>query len=153
MAYPSEGGLKASQEMVGQNVKTARRWKALVCLLAVLLLQAPFARAAWMSSSMACCMDDQCKIPGHHHKGQTQQTRQNDMPMNCDHGMSTMSDCKMSCCKTSDDTAIDVAQFVMPDLQIALEPLSVISEVAQHVPQMIFRSDKPQSPPPKSSLA
>jgi len=102
---------------------------------------------------MACCMGDQCKIPAHHHKGQTQQTQQNDMPMDCDRDMSKMSDCKMSCCKTSDDTAIDIAQFVMPSLQIALQPLSIISEVAQHVPQMISRSEKPQSPPPKSVLS
>jgi hypothetical protein len=138
--------------LASQNSWTHRA-AAVLCLLAVLLLQAPFARAAWISSSMACCMGDQCKIPGHHHKGQTQQTRQNDMPMDCDRDMSKMSDCKMSCCKTSDDTDIDVALFVMPDLRIALQPLSVISEVAQHVPQMISRSEKPQSPPPKSVLS
>lgn len=139
--------------MVGQNDKTVRRWRGLVCLLAVLLLQAPFARAAWMSSSMACCMGDQCKIPSHHHKSQTQRTQQNEMPMDCDHDVSKMSDCKMSDCKTSAETAIEIAQFVMPDLRIALQPPSAISEVAQRVPQMISRFERPQSPPPKSVLS
>jgi hypothetical protein len=101
---------------------------------------------------MACCMDDQCKIPGHHHKGQTQQTQQNDMPMDCDHGMSKMSDCKMSDCKTSDETAIEIAQFVIPDLQISLNPLAAAADVVHFAPQMISRSEKPQSPPPKSVL-
>jgi hypothetical protein len=127
-----------------------RRLSAAFCILAVLLLQAPFASAAWMSSAMACCMGDQCKIPGHHHKGQTQETQKNDMPMDCDHDLGKISDCKMSCCKTTDETAIDIVQFVMPDLQIILEPLAATSGVTQIAPQMISRSEKPLSPPPKS---
>jgi hypothetical protein len=97
-------------------------------------------------------MGNQCNIPGHHHKSQTRQTQQ-DMPMDCDHGMSKISDCKMSCCKTSDDTAIDVSQFVIPDLQIRFAPLAAITGVVHFAPQMISRSEKPQSPPPKSVLS
>lgn len=127
-----------------------RKTAAILCLLAVVLLQAPFARAAWMSSSMACCMGDRCTIPAHHHKGHTQQTRQNDMPMDCDHEMGKMADCKMSSCKSSNETDIDVAPFVMPDFQMTLEPLAATSGVMDFALQMISRSEKPQSPPPKS---
>jgi hypothetical protein len=115
----------------------------------VVLLQAPFAQAAWISS-MACCMTDRCTVPSHHHDSQSKQPQQADMPMDCGHDMSQMSDCKMSCCKTSDETAISIAQFVLPDLQITLVQLAPISAVSHHAPQLISRSDKPQSPPPKS---
>ena len=130
----------------------SRRLAAVACLFAVLLLQVPFAQGAWMSS-MACCMTGQCPIPGHHHQKQPQQSQANDMPMDCGHDMSHMSDCKMSCCKTSDETSINIAQFVMPDLQITLEPLAATPQVSCFAPQMISRSEKPQSPPPKSLLS
>ncbi|MBS1866050.1 MAG: hypothetical protein JSS69_09040 [Acidobacteria bacterium] len=135
--------------MVRQENKTTGKWKGLVCLFAVLLLQAPFARAAWISSAMACCMGDQCPVPSHHHKSHPKQTQQNDMPMDCGHDTSKMSDCKMSCCKTSDETAINIEQFVMPDLQIAMEPPAPVPQVGLFAPQSISRSEKPQSPPPK----
>lgn len=99
---------------------------------------------------MGCCMTDKCSIPGHHHKSQPPQTQQNDMPMDCGHDMSQMSHCKMSCCKTSNETAIESAQFVLPDFQLTLGPLSMTSEVTHFAPQMISRSERPQSPPPKS---
>ena len=150
-AYHQSMGSEARERIQECGNRGSRKASAFFCLLAVLLLQAPFARAAWMSSSMACCMGDQCKIPSHHHKGQTQQTQKNDMPMDCDRDMNKMSDCKMSCCKTTDETAIDIAQFVVPDLQIALGPLTAISDAVHFVPQMISRSEKPQPPPPKSA--
>jgi len=129
--------------------KKRARWKGLVCLFAVLLLQVPFARATWMSSVMACCMGEQCPIAGHHHKSQSQPTQQNNMPMDCGHDMSGMSDCKMSCCKTSDETAVNIVQFVIPDLQIRIESLGSESQVSPFASQMISRTEKPQSPPPK----
>jgi hypothetical protein len=128
----------------------SRRLAAVTCLLAIALLQAPFARAAWMSSSLGCCMSDQCPVPGHHHKGQAQHS---DMPMDCGHDMSKVSDCKMSCCKTTDETAINIVQFVMPSVQVTLDSLRAISHISHFAPQMISRSEKPQSPPPKSLLA
>ena len=123
-----------------------RKLAALFCLLAVVLLQAPFARAAWISSAMGCCMGDHCPIPGHHHRGANGET---EMPMDCGHDMNKVSDCKMSCCKTTNETAITMQQFVMPDLQIALPLSSETSETSRLVPQMISRFDKPQSPPPR----
>jgi hypothetical protein len=70
--------------------------------------------------------------------------------MDCGHDINKMSDCKISCCKTSDETAINVAQFVMPDFQTTLEPIPATPQTSRFAPQMISRSEKPQSPPPKS---
>jgi len=127
----------------------SRKLAALVCLLAVLLLQAPFARAAWLSSSMACCMGDHCPVPGHHHKNASSG---NDAPMDCGHNMSHMSNCKISCCNLADETAINVAQFVMPDSQILSSLELAFPFAPPSSPQMISRADKPQSPPPRLTL-
>lgn len=131
-----------------QNLWTSK-CAALICLFAVVLLQAPFARAAWLSSSMACCNSDHCSIPAHHHKNVPAKS---EMPMDCGHNMSHMSDCKISCCKTS-ETAINIQQFVTPDLQISLALPNGTPEISLLVPQMISRSEKPLSPPPKLSFS
>jgi len=136
--------------MVKPRIHDRKRWAALVCLAAVFLLQAPFARAAWLSSSMACCMGDHCPVPGHHHKSATSE---NAMPMDCGHNMSHMSDCKISCCNAADETAINVAQFVMPSLQTALSIECAAPILAPFAPQMLSRAEKPQSPPPRLILS
>ena|SRR5579859_6336368 len=127
-----------------------RQLAALVCLLAVLLLQAPLARAVWISATAECCMSDHCPIPGHHHQSAPAKS---EMPMDCGHNMNHMSDCKISCCKTTDETAISVAQFVVPYAQFVFSSRTASPDVSQFVPQMISRSEKPQSPPPKSFLS
>ncbi len=131
------------------STKNSRKRKlaAIFCLLGVVLLQAPFVRAVWLSAEMNCCMDDHCPIPGHHHQSAPAKSK---MPMDCGHNMSHLSDCKISCCKTTDETAINIAQFVMPDAQIAFWLTGGTSEISRLVTQMISRSEKPLSPPPKS---
>src|SRR5579859_1874427 len=129
---------------------TKTKWAGLVCLLAVLLLQAPFARAAWLSSSMACCMGDHCPIPGHHHKSKTAES---EMPMDCGHNTSHKSDCKVSCCNTADETAITVAQFVMPNPVIVVSHPNALPAISTLAIQMLARAEKPQSPPPRTFLS
>src|SRR5215470_20179985 len=41
---------------------------ALACLLAIAVLYAPLAAAAFSPSAMACCTAGFCNIPKHHHK-------------------------------------------------------------------------------------
>jgi len=133
----------------GMHSKTnsrKRKLAAIFCLLAVVLLQAPFARAAWISSAMGCCMGDHCPIPGHHHNIANAET---EMPMDCGHNMSKVSHCKISCCKTADETAISVEQFVMPNPQIALPLSGETPDTSRFVLQMLSHFDKPQSPPPR----
>src|SRR5262249_1331074 len=101
----------------------------------------------WLSSSMGCCMSDHCPIPGHHHKNAP---AKNDMPMDCGHGAKNQADCKISCCNSSDESAINIVQFVMPDSPTALLLYSGTPETSRLVPQLICGSEKPQSPPPKS---
>lgn len=124
-------------------------WKAIICLVAVLLLQAPYAQAAWMSST-ACCMGDHCPIPSHHHKATTAES---EMPMDCGHNMSKMAECKISCCKTTDESAINVAQFLLPEPQIVPALAAAIPPTASPAAQTISRSEKPQSPPPRDILS
>ena len=122
----------------------------MICLVAVLLLQAPFARAAWLSSSMACCMGDKCPIPSHHHKPVAAKS---EMPMDCEHHSSKMTDCKISCCKTADESVISIAQFVMPAPQgVPLFETAAPSPL-QVAPPRLSRPEKPQSPPPRNILA
>ena len=150
LAYPKRVFCRASERMVKVHILERKKWAALVCLAAVFLLQAPFVRAAWLSSSMACCMGDHCPVPGHHHKSAASE---NAMPMDCGHNMSHTSDCKISCCNPADETAITVAQFVMPGLQAALSFECAAPILTPFAPQMISRAEKPQSPPPRLTLS
>jgi hypothetical protein len=72
--------------------------------------------------------------------------------MQCGHNMSQMSDCKMSCCKTTEEIAVSSHPFVMPHFQITIDLRAGTPEISQSAPQMISRNDKPQSPPPRFSL-
>jgi len=126
-----------------------RKIAAIACLVALLLLQAPFASAAWFSSSMACCMGDHCPIPSHHHKS----AANTEKPMDCDHNMGKMADCKISRCRTSDETAINIAQFVIPVAQVVPSLETKVPSIFQIAPQTLSRSEKPQSPPPRTNLS
>jgi hypothetical protein len=132
-----------------KTVRT-RKWASMLCLLAVVLLQVPFAQAAWMSSQMACCASGQCTIPSHHHQAAPPK---DELPMQCGHEMSQMADCKMSCCKTTDETAVNVEAFVLPYSAIVLAIHDQTPGTSQSESQMISRSYKPLSPPPKVSFS
>ena len=75
------------------------------------------------------------------------------MPMDCGHNASKLADCKISCCKTADETVVNVAQFVIPAPQ-SLDSLDVAAPIGlQRAPQMLSRSEKPQSPPPRTNFS
>ncbi len=128
-----------------QNSK-ASTLAAIACLLAVLLLQAPFASAVWLYTS-TCCMGDHCPIPSHHHKAATDNS---EMPMDCGHHSAKMADCKISCCNSTDDTAINIAQFVIPAPQSVAMIQSAVLANNSPAPQQLSRFEKPQSPPPRT---
>ena len=136
--------------MSERNTIRARKWAAVFCLAAVLFLQGPFAQAAWIARQMACCASGQCTIPSHHHKTEP---AKNDLPMQCDHQSNGIPDCKMSCCKTSDETATNVQAFLLPYSAIALAMETHSPGLTRSAPQLISRAPKPQSPPPKLSLS
>src|SRR5262249_34056581 len=140
--------MSVSIRMLRESKFERRRFYGLFCLLAVVLLQAPFARAAWLSSSMACCMGDHCPITSHHHKPASEKS---EPPMDCDHHTTNKtSDCRVSCCKTADETVVEIAQFVVHVPRIAHALETAASQNARFAPKMLSRSEKPKSPPPRT---
>ena len=126
--------------------RKARRVAAWACLIAVALLYAPFASAAWQASRANCCTSGHCTIPSHHHKSIP---GRDEIPMDCGHDISQMSDCKMSCCKTTEQIAVGAHLFVMSDLKISAELGAKSTEVAHRKVSRISQYEKPQSPPPR----
>jgi hypothetical protein len=115
---------------------------ACVCMLAVVLLFAPYAGAAWMSHSMDCCTGDHCDIPQHHHKKAP-------VHADCDHG-SGASECTMSCCQDEERTLLSAVIFVMPP--VVTPSASVPSTPAVDAPDStdIPRSVSPLLQPPRA---
>lgn len=134
-----------------RNNSWTHKRAAVICLAAVLLLQVPFAGAAWLSSSMACCMGNHCSVQSHHHKPSAPKV--SEMPMDCGHHSNKAPECKMSCCKSTDEAATNVSLFLIPSPQAIRSIERAIPAVSQPVPQTISRSEKPQSPPPRNILA
>lgn len=117
-----------------------------LCLLAVALLYAPFAAAAWSARGMACCAGDHCPIPQHHHR---KAPIAPDVADDCGHNMGGLSACTMSCCNTTDRQLASPVAFVLP----ALTTLSVSAEetslLASRSSLEFSRVVKPLSPPPR----
>jgi hypothetical protein len=122
---------------------------ALVCLLAVLFLYAPFAAAAWSSHAMACCTAGYCNIPKHHH---TKAPANSMASEDCDHAGGIM-DCSMSCCQDPDKPAVTAMAFVLPPAAFAASATSVTFTV-ERVPRIeIPGTIEPLSPPPRTDNA
>jgi hypothetical protein len=119
---------------------------ALVCLLAVAFLYAPFAAAAWSSHAMACCTDGFCNIPKHHHKKAPAHSTASE---DCDHAMGGMMDCSMSCCQDPDRPAVTSMAFVLPPVTFAFSAMGVTGAVERVHLLEIPRTIAPLSPPPR----
>ena len=120
------------------------------CMLAVVLVYAPFAAAAFSALGMPCCAGSQCPISGHHH-GQTAPT--SDDSADCDHGMGTgMTACSMSCCRTTDHALPVPFAFLLPApatliaLADGVRGVSTLKEIA------LPGSLEPVSPPPRLAV-
>lgn len=126
------------------------RWRsfvAIVCLVAVVLLYAPFGVAAWALHTGKCCTADaQCPIHGHHH---TQKPTSPEHAMDCGHDMSAMAQCNMSCCQNVDRLAIAPVIFVLP-VSITVSDAAISESLtALSAPQDSVNSLEPLSPPPR----
>jgi len=117
-----------------------------ICLLAVVLLYAPLAVAAWSSHQMACCASGQCPIPAHHHQ-KTPAAPANHM--DCGHEMAGMTACSMSCCHDSDRSLVASIAFVLPQSVAVAPSAAVTSPIALAKPLDFPRSIEPLSPPPR----
>jgi len=115
------------------------------CLVAALLLFAPLAGAARSGHAAACCTNDHCPIPEHHH------SKTPAHGSDCEHQTGGMTACTMSCCQSADHVMLIVPAFVVPDgtslpepdLANSVEPVAA----ANHFP----RSLEVLSPPPRLS--
>jgi hypothetical protein len=137
---------------------------ALACLLAIAVLYAPLAAAAFSPSAMACCADGFCNIPKHHHKSSQAATSPDSSAPHetghedCDHDMSAkvggkmagMNDCSMDCCQTHETpAAVGSVTFVMPPVFFVAVSMNVTraGEVTRAIE--IPRAIEPASPPPR----
>src|SRR5260370_39823331 len=111
-----------------QTVRQNRRRSiaASICLLAVFLLYAPLAGAAWSSYQSACCMSGQCKIPAHHHHKAPAAPAHH---MDCGHDMAGMIACAISCCHDSERSLVSSIAFVLPPVMAATAPVSITSSI------------------------
>lgn len=109
------------------------RIRSLVCLFALLLLQLPAVGAAAMAITGACCATDNCPIAAHHHPAPAQTE---EPPMDCDHspgnhaqnhGAGKMRSCSMSCCQTTEQSAIH-GHFFLSSPVLDTAALSPVSE-------------------------
>src|SRR5450432_1017734 len=94
--------------MRSNSTNRLRAISAWCCLLAALLLFAPYAQAAWSAHAAACCTGDHCPIPEHHH------SKAPVHGADCEHQTAGMSDCSMRCCQSSDHPLVAPVAFVLP---------------------------------------
>jgi hypothetical protein len=138
----------ARMELVNHRTQNrCRILAALVCLLAVAFLYAPFAAAAWSSHAMACCTDGFCNIPKHHHKKAPANSTASE---DCDHQMGGMMDCSMSCCQDPVRPAVTSMAFVLPPATCAASAMSITGAVERVHSIEIPRTIAPLSPPPRT---
>jgi len=124
-----------------------RRTPALLCLFALLLFQAPVIGAA-MLANWVCCTGDHCPIAAHHHSSAKVEAT----PMDCEHGTNgatKLQKCSMSCCKTSEQSAVHAPVFVLPPdtTTPASAPFSEAVRCLAYDEEI--GSFSPLSPPPK----
>lgn len=134
------------------TLRHQNRWRsffATLCLVAVVLLYAPFGAAAWIISSGACCASSgQCPIHGHHHEQMPAGAKH---AMDCGHEMSTMAQCIMSCCHNPERPAVASVIFVLPAPVTFSAAATFESLTALSGPQNPVTTLEPLSPPPRFS--
>jgi hypothetical protein len=125
-----------------------RMFAACFCLLGVVLLYAPLGGAVWVGHAASCCTGDHCNIPEHHHRKAA--PANTGSHADCDHDMSRMSDCSMSCCQDPDKPAVAAAfAFVLPSLSLAGAPI-LLARAAEATRSIeIPRTIQPLAPPPR----
>lgn len=125
--------------MHDQSRKRFRRFAACLCLFAAVLLYVPPVVAL---SSPACCTNGVCPVHKHH-------ASSNDaMPMDCGHAQ--MDACSMSCCHTTENTALNPQAFVIPGVATLSAPSLALESVAPADSSAFLFFPDPLSPPPRT---
>ena len=134
-------------EMIVQYQNRWRSFFATLCLVAVVMLYAPYGAAVWAVYAKTCCTSQaQCPVHGHHH---ARGLAGSEKAMDCGHEMPGMSQCSMSCCQNPDRPAVSSGIFVLPaPVTISLAATSE-SLTALSGPQSSVNAFEPLSPPPR----
>jgi hypothetical protein len=132
--------------MTNRLQNRSRFFCSIACLLAMALLYAPLAAAAWSSYQAACCTSGQCPIKEHHHH-QTPAAPGNHM--DCGHETFGMTACSMSCCHDPERAFVSSVVFVFPAPLKILEPSALHTPIALTKLPDLLRSIEPLSPPPR----
>src|SRR6266852_703288 len=117
-----------------------------LCLVAVVLLYAPFAAAGWPAHSMACCTGDHCPIREHHHR---KAPAAPNTAEDCDHTTSGLTACTMSCCHPNARLLVASITFLLPSLAPVPAPTPATRPSAWRSQLEFSRSVEPPSPPPR----
>jgi len=132
--------------MTSRLQNRSRFFCAIACLLAMALLYAPLAAAAWSSYQAACCASGQCPIKAHHHH---QNPAAPEKHMDCGHEMFTMTACSMSCCHNPERAFVSSSVFVFPALITIFEPSALQTHITIAKLTNLHRSTEPLYPPPR----
>jgi hypothetical protein len=119
---------------------------ACFCLLAVLLLYAPYAGAVISVQLLDCCTGDFCPLQHHHHNSSHADSGSQ---MDCDHSMNEVTGCSMSCCRNPEKPAVTAIAFVMPyrvfsSATIGTSPAAEAADVV-----ILHHTVQPLAPPPR----
>jgi len=120
------------------------------CLVAALLMYAPFAAYAYSAHAMSCCTGDHCPIPEHHHQHMLATPTD---AMDCGHDMSGMTACTMSCCHQDERPLLTPFAFLLPHFASASAPAFATPIVATLKQIELPRTIEPLSPPPRFATA
>jgi hypothetical protein len=147
--FTGEGELLAVSLRKEKQMRLVGGW---ICLLAVALMYAPLAGAAWLVNS-DCCAAGFCKVPAHHQAGHgaahTQQMASPDREMKCEHDGNGRMACSMSCCQDSVRPALMPVAFILPAATIVSGPGTTLRPVPVTAVSAIPQFVEPLSPPPR----
>lgn len=141
--------IKSSRRPLDLQFEPRRAAAAWVCLLAVALLFAPYAGAAWASHAMSCCTGDHCDVPQHHHRKAP--VSKTPVHADCDHEGSTgMTECSMSCCQDEERPLMGAMNFVIPLVVFAASSMPSTPALDAPSSSEIPRSVLPLLQPPRA---
>jgi hypothetical protein len=135
---------------------SGKRLRAIVCLIAVLLLWSPAWAVNLQANGIGCCDGPMCPVHGNspmHHGPSEAPSDKSAQPMRCDHsGGSSMMNCGMSRCLEQPQFFGTSIQFVLPPAGVAAPAEFYIAATSIMEVQKVLQSFDPLSPPPRSFL-
>jgi hypothetical protein len=139
---------KVSKRMVvTPAAKRSQVLSGCFCLLAMVLLFAPLAGAAWSAHAAACCTGNHCPIPEHHHSKAPQH------PSDCAHQMGDVTACSIRCCQSADHPLLASMVFILPLATSWIRPQHATAAAPALQPNIFPRSVEVLAPPPRQSIS